>query len=46
MFLSYETALLLALGSTKPVGDLHALPSCTQFSVGLRVILCTNVAFT
>lgn len=48
-FLSYKTALLLALCSAKRVGDLHALsvhPSCTQFSCdGSKVTLRPNVAY-
>ena len=45
-FLSYKTALLLALSSAKRMGNLHALsvhPSCTQFTPdGSKV---TNAAY-
>lgn len=48
-FLSYKTALLLALTSAKRVGDLHALsvhPSCTQFTPdGSKVTLRPNAAY-
>ena len=48
-FISYKTALLLALTSAKRVGDLHALsvhPSCTQFTPdGSKVTLCLNAAY-
>ncbi|KAL3966727.1 ryanodine receptor 1 [Sarotherodon galilaeus] len=48
-FLSYKTALLLALASAKRVGDLHALsvhPACTQFSPdGHKVVLRPNAAY-
>ena len=46
-FLSYKTALLLALTSAKRVGNLHAFsvhPSCTQFSPD-GFTLCPNVAY-
>lgn len=48
-FLSYKTALLLALASAKRVADLHALsvhPSCTQFTPdGSKVTLRPNAAY-
>ena len=48
-FLSFKTALLLAMTSAKCVGDLHALPvhpSCTQFTPdGSKVTLHLNVAY-
>ncbi|XP_066533946.1 uncharacterized protein [Hoplias malabaricus] len=48
-FVSYKTALLLALASAKRVGDLHALsvhPSCTQFAPGdTKVTLCPNATY-
>ncbi|XP_073320639.1 uncharacterized protein [Pagrus major] len=48
-FLSYQTALLLALTSAKRVGDLHALsvhPSCTQFTPdGSKLTLHPNAAY-
>ena len=48
-FLSYKTALLLALASAKRVSDIHALsvhPSCTQFaSDGAKVVLYPNAAY-
>ena len=48
-FVSYKTALLLALTSAKRVGDLHALSvhsSCTQFtSDGSKVTLRPNAAY-
>ena len=48
-FLSYKTALLLALTSAKRVGDLQALsvhPSCTQFTQdGSKVSLRPNAAY-
>ena len=48
-FLSYKTAPLLALTSTKQVGDLHALSvhlSCTPFTpIGSKVTLRPNAAY-
>ena len=48
-FLSYKTALLLALASAKCVSDIHALsihPSCMQFAPdGSRVTLYPNTAY-
>ena len=48
-FISYKTALLLALTSAKPVGNLQTLsvhPSCTQFTLdGSNVTLCPNAAY-
>ena len=48
-FVSFKTALLLALTSAKRVGDLHALSvhsSCTQFTLdGSKVTLRPNEAY-